>query len=215
MAKETFPDSCCQFPCLCSVPLLTHTSIGGPPILAGNFAPVSCEVKASFLWDLVHTRFRLCPPSLKSVSCSPMEVLWSNPAVLQGQIPWGFPVPLLGPQAGKPDMGIWTFTTVGELLWYYCSPACGSPTHWIWDLILLWLCPFYHLTVASSLSLVVQQLVVILVLLQEEMSTCSSTPSSWTRRINTFCLISLWIPPYFPYLAVLTRTLNILLNGED
>ena len=191
MPKETFPDSCCQFPCLCSVPLLTHTSIGGPPILAGNFAPVSCEVKASFLWDLVHTRFRLCPPSLKSVSCSPMEVLWSNSAVLQGQIPWGFPVPLLGPQAGKPDMGIWTFTTVGELLWYYYSPVCGSPTLQIWDLILSWLCPSYHLTEASSLSLnvkyiflvgssillsmVVQKLIVILMLLMEEMSARPST----------------------------------------
>ena len=150
MAKETFPDSCCQFPCLCSVPLLTHTSIGGPPILAGNFAPVSCEVKASFLWDLVHTRFRLCPPSLKSVSCSPMEVLWSNSAVLQGQIPWRFPVPLLGPQAGKPDMGIWTFTTVGELLWYYYSPVCGLPTigYGIW-----FYCDCAHSTISLWLLL--------------------------------------------------------------
>ena len=34
-------------------------------------------------------------------------------------------------------MGFRTFTTVGKLLWYYCSPVCGLPTRWcgIW---------FYH-----------------------------------------------------------------------
>ena len=62
---------------------------------------------------------------------------------------------------------------------------------WVWDLILSWLCPSYCLTVASSLSLdveylflagsgillamVVQQLVVILVFSQEEMSAHPST----------------------------------------
>ena len=42
---------------------------------------------------------------------------------LQGQIPWGFPISLLDPQAGKPDVGFRTVTTAGELLWDYCSPA--------------------------------------------------------------------------------------------
>ena len=32
-------------------------------------------------------------------------------------------------------------------------PVCGSPTHPVWDLILLHLRPSYHLIVASSLSL--------------------------------------------------------------
>ena len=49
----------------------------------------------------------------------------------------GFPVPLSGPQAGKPGVGFRTFTTVGELLWYYCSSICESPTKWIWDLIVV------------------------------------------------------------------------------
>ena len=64
---------------------------------------------------------------------------------------------------------------------------------------LLWFCPSYCLTVASSLSLdvgylflvgsrvlllvVVQQLVVILVLSQEEVCVCPSTLPSWTRLI--------------------------------
>ena len=44
-------------------------------------------------------------------------------------------VPLLDPQAGEPDTGLQIFLRVGELLWYYCSPVCGSPTQQIWDLI--------------------------------------------------------------------------------
>ena len=77
----------------------------------------------------------------------------SNPTHPQGQIPWGFSVPLLDPQAGKPDVGFRMFTTVGELLWYYCSSVCGSPIQWVWDLILFGLYPSYCLTAASSLSL--------------------------------------------------------------
>ena len=66
----------------------------------------------------------------------------------------------------------------------------------VWDFILLWLCPSYHPIAASSLSLdmrylflvgssvllsmVVQQLVAILVLSQEEMSTHPSSAPSWT-----------------------------------
>ena len=50
-------------------------------------------------------------------------------------------------------MGFRTFTTVGELLWYYCSPVCRSPTQRVWDLILSGLCSSYNLTVAYSLSL--------------------------------------------------------------
>ena len=125
------------------------------------------------------------------LSQSRVSLIIKNPAGLQGQIPWGFPVTLLDPQAGKPDMSFRTFTTVGELLWYYYSPVCGSPTLQIWDLILSWLCPSYHLTEASSLSLnvkyiflvgssillsmVVQKLIVILMLLMEEMSARPST----------------------------------------
>ena len=53
-------------------------------------------------------------PSKTGVSVSPSsaEVLLSNPTGLQNQVPWGFPVPLLGPQAVKPDVGFQTFTAV-------------------------------------------------------------------------------------------------------
>ena len=89
-------------------------------------------------------------------------------------------------------------TIMWELLWYYCSPLCGSPTWQVWDLIWSWLHPSYHLTrnslfldmgylllVSSSILLlmVVQPLVAILVLssLVEEMSAYPSTPPSSTH----------------------------------
>ena len=93
---------------------------------------------------------------------------------------------------------------MGELLWYYCSPVCGSPTRWVWDLILSWLCPSSHLTAASSLSLhkgylflvacsalltmMVQQLVSILVLSQEEVYARPSPAPSWNRKLSIFYL---------------------------
>ena len=77
---------------------------------------------------------------------------------------------------------------------YYYSPVCGSPIWWVWDLILSLVSPSYYLAAASSLSLdlwylfmvdssvllsmAVQQIVAILVLLQEEMSTYLSTLTS-------------------------------------
>ena len=67
----------------------------------------------------------------------------------------GIPSPFVGLQAGKPDMGLRTFTTVGELLRYYCSPVCGSPNKWVWHLIFIMIEPFLSgcLAAASSLSL--------------------------------------------------------------
>ena len=81
----------------------------------------------------------LCVPSKSgvSVSPSPVEVLQSNPASLQSLFLWEFLLPLLDPQVGKADLGLRTFTPVGGLLWYNCSPVCESTTKWLWDLILL------------------------------------------------------------------------------
>ena len=56
-------------------PLLTHTSTGDPPILAGRFGSVSCGVTVPFPWVLLHVTFYLCPPRVESVSPSPAEVL--------------------------------------------------------------------------------------------------------------------------------------------
>ena len=72
----------------------------------------------------VHTT--LCVPSKSgvSVSPSPVEVLQSNPASLQSLILWEFLLLLPDPQVGKPDIGLSSFTPVGGLLWYNCSPFC-------------------------------------------------------------------------------------------
>ena len=81
----------------------------------------------------------LCVPSKSGVSVSPrpVEVLQPSPASLQSLILLEFLLLLLDPQVGKPDVGLRTFTPVGELLWYKCSPVCESPTKQLWDLILL------------------------------------------------------------------------------
>ena len=63
-----------------------------------------------------------------SVCHSPVRVLQSNPASLQSLILQEFLLPLLDPQVVKPDVGLITFTPVGGLLWYKCSPVCESPT---------------------------------------------------------------------------------------
>ena len=61
-------------------------------------------------------------------------------------------IPLLGPQAGEPDIGLQIFTRGGELVWYYCSPVCRSPIWQAWNLTLWGLCPSSCLVVASPLS---------------------------------------------------------------
>ena len=86
----------------------------------------------------------MCPPRV-SVSPSPLGVEKLNPSVLQSQIPWGFPVPFLEPQAGKPDVGLRTSPTVGGLPWYHHSPVCGLATRRVWDLIFNVLAPSFLL----------------------------------------------------------------------
>ena len=103
-------DCCCQGFSPGGEPMLTHTSAGDPPTLAGRSGSVSSGVTALFL-VLVHTEFCMCAPRVESVFPSPVEVRQSNPAGLQTQIPWGFLGPLQDPQAGKLDVGLTTLTT--------------------------------------------------------------------------------------------------------
>ena len=136
-AKGNIPNHCCQCSHPCHEPLLTHASTGGPPTPASSFGSVSCGVHCSFPSGLGAHKI-LFMPSKTRVSVTPKsgEVLYSNPTGLQDLISWGFPVTLSDPQAGKPDVGFRTFITVRELLWYYCSLVCESPTLWEQDLIL-------------------------------------------------------------------------------
>ena len=124
-----------------------------------------------------------------SVSSSPVVVLQSNPIGLQNRTLWWLLFPLL-------DAGLRTFPPVGELLWSGYFPVCGSHTLWVWDWFypvvpsLLLHCGFSFVfvwrvsfLVGSSIypSMVIQQLVLILVLSQERVSTCPSTLSSWAN----------------------------------
>ena len=43
---------------------LTHTSTGDSWTLTGKSGSLSCGVTTPFSWDLVHTRFYLCPPRI-------------------------------------------------------------------------------------------------------------------------------------------------------
>ena len=97
--------------------------------------------------------------------------------------------------------------------WAAAQRVYGSPTWQVWDLILLWLCPSCHLTAGSFLSvdmgdlflvgssillsMAVQQLVVILVLLQEEMSACPTLPS-WTESPAIIYLYMFALLLFFP-----------------
>ena len=131
-------------------PLLTLSSTGGPP-------PQQVVLVRSPLGTLLLSSGSWCVQNfvcgLQDWSLFP-PVLWKS----YNQIPLAFKVRFPGdsqslfwiPRPGR--LGFRTFRTVPELL-YYCSPVCGSPTQWLWDLILSWLCSSYQLTAVSSLSL--------------------------------------------------------------
>ena len=53
----------------------------------------------------------------------------------------GIPSPLVGSSGWEPNVGFRTSTAVGELLWYYCFPVCGSPTQRVWDVIFIMTVP--------------------------------------------------------------------------
>ena len=85
------------------------------------------EFPSIFPWVLVHIRF-VCALQEWSL-CFPQS--YGGPVT---KFHWPSMSDSLGilstfadPQAGEPDVGLRTFTTVRELLWYYCSPVCRSP----------------------------------------------------------------------------------------
>ena len=133
--RSTSQNFCCQCPCPRGKPQPPPTSAGDPPTLAGRSGSVSYGVTApspgsgcAHYFVCALQEWSLCSPS-------PVEVLQSNPTSLQSLILWEFLLSL--PDVGKPDVGLRTFTPVGGLLWYKCSPVCESPTQQLWDLILL------------------------------------------------------------------------------
>ena len=64
----------------------------------------------------------------------------------------GIPNPFARSPGWESDLGLSTFTTVGEPLWHNCPPVCGPPTRRLWNWILLWLRTSYSLVAAFSLD---------------------------------------------------------------
>ena len=140
--------------CPCSESQLPPTCVGDPPILAGRSDPGSYEVAVSFPGSWC-TQDPVCALSEWEFLFSPD--LWNScdQTLLAFKARFSGALPAI---AGDPDMGLRTFTPVGEFLWYNSFPVCGSPIWCGCDLILSWLHPSYYPVVASSLFLVVEYL---------------------------------------------------------
>ena len=125
---STSQNFCCQCPCPCGEAQPPPASAGDPLTVAGMSSSVSYGVTPTSFWVLMCTLLCVCPPRVETpVSPSLVKVMQSNPASLQSLIHWEFLLPLPDPQVGKPNVGLTTFTPVGGLLWYNCSPVCESP----------------------------------------------------------------------------------------
>ena len=120
---DTSQDPCCQCPYPRGRPLPTHTSLRPSDtqrqvwlgLLGGHYSfPRGPGV---WLSGPGGRMFPLCP-QIVSVSLSPVEVLWSNSAVLQRDSQPLHQIPRLGNlMCGQ------NFSAVQELLWYSCSLA--------------------------------------------------------------------------------------------
>ena len=195
MPRSTSQHFCCQCPCPHGEPQPPPASAGDPPTLADRSGSVSPGVTAPspgsqctqyFVCAL--QEWSLCFPK----SCQSSAVKSPQPSKSDSL---GIPPPVAGPPGWESDLGLRTFTPVGGLLWYKCSPVCESPTQQLWDLIFTVIAPLVpshcgfsfvfgcgvSFLVSSSvfLSMIVQQLVVILVFPQEGVSTHPSTLPSW------------------------------------
>ena len=146
--RGPFQDCCCLCPNLHGKPLPTQTSTRSPSTWAGRSGSISCGVTVYLSPGSWYAQYFVCAIQGWSLcilqSCESPVIKSHWPSKSDS---W-FPIPLLDPQAGKPDMRLRTFKTVGELLWYYHFPDYGLPTWWVWDwfycvcnppTILLWL----------------------------------------------------------------------------
>ena len=95
--KDLSKHSCIQCPSPYCIPFLDHASARHSWTHKKVWLCLLWE-HCSYSWLLVPTRFCLCPPI---VCFCPLKVLWSNPTVLQSQIPCEFSVPLRDPQVEK------------------------------------------------------------------------------------------------------------------
>ena len=85
------------------------------------------------------TQGRVCV--LQERSCC-FPILWHSPPDYKAKCSGGLFLLMPDAHAGEPDVGL---GPMGELVQYNCSPVCGSPTWGVWGLIILCVCPSYHL----------------------------------------------------------------------
>ena len=144
-----------QWPCPCGEPLPTQASTGGPPTLAGSFDSISYRVTALVLWVLVHTKFCLCPPRLKSLL---PQVFWRPynqiPPALKARFPGDSQAicwvsRLRNLMWGSESLQQWEnfFSIIvlqsvdhppgGYRIWFY--PDCTPSTVLLWLLLCLWM----------------------------------------------------------------------------
>ena len=122
------------------------------PTPAGSFGPASDMGHFSFLLGLGACKILFCPPRLESLF--PL-VLWKScnqvPLAFRVIFPRGSQSVCWTPRLGSLTRGLeplQQWENFGVVV-----PVCGSPIQRVWGLIWTCLCPFYHLGVASSLSL--------------------------------------------------------------
>ena len=198
MPRGTSEDCWCQCPCPCGKPLLTHASTGDPPTLAGRSGLVSCRITPPFPWVLVCTRpGYVCALQEWSLcfhqSCNQIQLTFK--VIFPGDFSpfdgssgceaWRGSQSLHN--SGRPSLvlllsSLWVIYPVGVGFGFIMIAA--SPLSLNVGSLFFWWVPTSSCHLVGSnilLSMVVPQLVAILVLSQEEMSTRSSTPPSWTN----------------------------------
>ena len=132
-----------------------HTLMSVPESFASNVLPpkwaiiTTCipsrsskncyQVLPRFLWSPCFAlgpsaHEHLCVPFKKGVSIlpSPMQLLLTRPTAFQCQIIWGPILWIPDPQAWGLDVGLRTFTHIGESLWHSYFPVSGLPTRQVW-----------------------------------------------------------------------------------
>ena len=109
------------FPCIQFCVSDFHHSVFQVTYSSSASAMLLLRVPGACKMLLVSSKNEVCFPQFRG-----------NPVIkscwLSKSVSWGFLISLSDPKVGKLKTGLRIFMKVGELLWYYWSPVCGSPT---------------------------------------------------------------------------------------
>ena len=196
MPRSTSQNFCCQCPCPCGNPQPPPASAGDPPTLAGRSGLVHS------MGSLLLPPWSWCPHYFV---CALLESLF--PPVLSkscNQTPLAFKVWFSGNSSSHcqiPRLGSLTWSSEPSLqwmdfrsiivlqfvshppssygIWFYCD--CAPPTISLWLLLCLWMWGIFLVSSSVFVLMIVQQLIVILVLSQEGVSTLPQETFILTR----------------------------------